>query len=492
MRKIILAKLRNNKGYFVKATAMLLIGNSSLVHAGQIEDRIISKVVQAYGAEALTKAKSITVHDKKKLLYTNQGSRPGFTEINKNNVSFTVDFENQRKSLVSWESSGRGTRLTKTVFDGGRGFVYDLYHKTYDENEHLDFTNVGASIVRTHDTLLAHLAWNSKNTAEYVGEVIHRGAFHDLLKITMPTGLELTLHIHRKSGLISRMTRINSYVGEIAYIFSNHKKTTGITHSTDLQINIAGRPEFFSTDRKIEINPLLVNVFAKPLGFEKRGESMDASKMSVRTLTNGVYFAGQGHRFSLFVDVGEYFIAAGGNGDLKARFEAVKKEVGVEKPLKYQVVTHHHSDHLEGLSGVTELGTNFITVAEHVASIQNSLPEKISKDRFVLVKDYAKYANGSIEVYNMSSTHSDQNLLIYIPKAKLMFTADHFSTDLKIGLPNADKGTVILKGEINRLNLDVEKLLGAHGARILTMSDLQRVVDNYSEAKCPEAITVCN
>ena len=270
MRKIIQATLRNNKAYFIKFVAMLLIGNMFLAQAEQIEDRIISKVVQAYGAEALIKAKSITVHDKKKFLYTNQGARSGFTEVNKNNISFTIDFENQRKSLVSWESSGRGNRLTKTVFDGERGFVYDLYHNTYYENDQLDFFNVGASIVLTHDTLLAHLAWKHKDTVEYAGEVIHRGAFHDLLKIKSPTGLELTLHIHRKSGFIARMTRTNSYVGEIVYVFSNHKNTTEITHSTDLQINIAGHPKFFSIDRKIEINPSLVNIFAKPLDFQKK------------------------------------------------------------------------------------------------------------------------------------------------------------------------------------------------------------------------------
>ena len=219
---------------------------------------------------------------------------------------------------------------------------------------------------------------------------------------------------------------------------------------------------------------------------------MDTSKMSVRTLASGVYFAGKEHRFSLFVDVGAYFIGAGGSRGLKARFEAVKKKMGIEKPLKYQVVTHHHSDHIEGLSSITELGTNFITVGEHIASIQDSLPKKLSKDRFIIVKDNAKYANGLVEVYNMSSTHSDQNLLTYIPKVKLMFTADHFSTDLKTDLPNADKGTVILMDEINRLNLDIEKFLGAHGARILTMSDLKKVVGHYSEAKCPKGITVCN
>jgi glyoxylase-like metal-dependent hydrolase (beta-lactamase superfamily II) len=492
MKRIMQVKLIDNIGYVVKYTAIMLLANMSLGHAGEVEDRIISKVVEAYGAEALTKAKSITIHDNYKLLYTGQGVSPNFTEINKKNVSFTIDFEKQRKSIISWESSGRGTRLNKTVFDGKKATVYDLYHNTYDENEHINFESMGASIERSHDTLLAHLAWISKSTVEYKGEIIHRGAPHDLLKLRMATGHELTLHVNRQTGLISRMTRANAHVGEIAYVFSNYKVTGGVTYAADLQVNVAGNPELFSTFRKIEINPSLVNVFDKALGFELRGEVIDTSEMSVEVLADGVYFAGQGHRFSLFVDVGEYFIAAGGNSGLHARFEAVKKKAGVDKPLKYQVVTHHHSDHLEGLNDVTKLGTSFITVSEHIASIQASLEENISEDRFILVNNKAKYSNGMVEVFNMPSTHSDQNLLIYIPKAKLMFTADHFSTDLKMGLPNADKGTVILRNEITRLNLGVERFLGAHGPRVLTISDLHKAVDSYSKGRCPKGITVCN
>ena len=41
----------------------------------------------------------------------------------------------------------------------------------------------------------------------------------------------------------------------------------------------------------------------------------------------------------------------------------------VDRPLRYQVVTHHHSDHLGGIGEALDLGATLVTVAGNVEPI---------------------------------------------------------------------------------------------------------------------------
>ena len=493
MTKIIYSQTGNNIRGLLKTSMafIMLVLYTSSVQAQQNKDEVVANLINAYGGDKLTSLNSISIQDRYKLFYTGQGVSPNRTEITKNNIELIIDFEHGRKSLTSWESKERGDRLTKTVFDGTKGRIYDLFHHTYDESAHFNFANTGASIIRSHDTLLAHLVWRAQSSVKYIGESNYLTVPHELLTVQMEAGPMLTLHINKETSLISKMTRSNPYYGEITYLFSNYKVTDGITHASDLQINIAGKPDLISVARKIEVNPNVESEFITPSNLNHRGETIDASKMTVHTLADNIYFVGQGHRFSLFIDVGEHFIAVGGHRGLKARYDAVIQKAGIEKPLKYQVVTHHHSDHLSGMTDASELGADFITVDAHVSSIQQALKKPISDDRFTLVNNGATFADGKVKVFNMPSTHSDQNLFVYLPKAKLIFVADHFSTDLKTGLPHADKGTVILRKQVDELQLDVERFVSSHGSRILTISDLHTVAASYSDGICPTDIWVC-
>lgn len=480
---------------FKRINALLLTGvMSAHLFAATVsaqEDAVIAKVVAAYGGKALINAENISIYNNAKRLYREQGQSAHFTEVFQRNVSFTIDFINRRKNLTEWESKERGDRLTQMVFDGSNGRSYDLYHHTYTENNGVNYSNLGSHIIRSHDTLLAHTVWHNKDSVTYVEEAMFRAEPHEKLLLVMGAGVELTLFINKNTGLISKMTRENDYVGQLTYVFSNYQKTDGVTYASDFQLNIAGEPEVISTSRNIKVNHSLESVFAKPQSFTKRGDIIDTSKMKVWVMDQGVYYVGQGHRFSLFIDSGKYFVAAGGNSGLKARFEALLKATSVDKPLKYQVVTHHHSDHLAGMNDAADLGAIFITVADHITALQNAISQPLPKNRFLLVNEKSEYGGGIAKIHYMSSTHSKHNLLLYAPRAKVMFTADHFSSDLKTELPNPDKGTVILRNEIMSKQLDIERFVGAHGARVLTLQDLHSVANSYRKKICPTGIIVC-
>ena len=97
----------------------------------------------------------------------------------------------------------------------------------------------------------------------------------------------------------------------------------------------------------------------------------------------------------------------------------------------------------------------------------------------------------AVQVYNMSSSHSNQNLFSYIPSVGLLFCTDHFSSDLLYDLPYPDKGTLTLRKTIEQLGIEPKVFVGSHGARPLTMSDLRTVTDSYRSHDCPADISIC-
>jgi len=164
----------------------------------------------------------------------------------------------------------------------------------------------------------------------------------------------------------------------------------------------------------------------------------------------------------------------------------MKAFAGVDKPLKYQVVSHHHIDHLGGMKEAAELGANFVTVKEHVGSVRESAGVEIADDRFILVDGSGSVAGGKVKVMDFPSGHSNHMLVSYIPGAKIAFTADTFFSRQEAGAPSGYKGLKSLKRAFLDYRFDVEHLAAAHSGRVLTAADLDAAINNIAEdAVCP-------
>ena len=100
----------------------------------------------------------------------------------------------------------------------------------------------------------------------------------------------------------------------------------------------------------------------------------------VKKLANNVYHAGKGRSFTLFINSDDYFIASGGHSGLTEAFKAVKDFSGIEKPLKFIISTHHHSEHIPSLREATALGEKIITVEQHLSALKKDIPEEHGKE----------------------------------------------------------------------------------------------------------------
>ncbi len=460
--------------------------------AGPAEDALIDKVVQAYGGEAVSSARSLIIRNHNKIIPFGQSAGPDVLDISDGRTELVIDLENRRKSFSSWNKNRAGTFLTQTVFADDAAYTLDHVNKTRAANQNAVFDAIGGGTVRSVDLTLVYVLLDNRDQAQAAGSSVIKGTPHSALTFPMEGSPDLTIHINDQTGLITRMTRENAQFGTLSYNFSDHVSDGGVMYATQANFQIAGQANTLSVFREIAVNTATDAMFPDGDGYREAGAQIDRSEMTVRDLGQGIFYVGQNIGFSIFVDAGDHYVASGGYAALTQRFEALQEHTGTEKPLRYQIVTHHHSDHVGGMGEAVALNASLITVAEHVAPIQASLESPLADDRFMLVDGRATLAGGKIEVFDIGTAHSNHYLLVYLPELNLVFSADHFSTALEEGLPPANKNMTTFRTAVEALNLDIDGFLGAHGPRMLTMSDLRRATDGYREVVCPNNAAICS
>ena len=85
----------------------------------------------------------------------------------------------------------------------------------------------------------------------------------------------------------------------------------------------------------------------------------------------------------------------------------------------------------------------------------------------------------TVELYDIGPTpHVEHLLVAYLPKEKILFEADHFPQPRTGPLPPAVPATMAFAAALARLNLDVDRIVGAHSSRIGNLAELQAVIDS--------------
>jgi len=461
------------------------------VVANTAKDKILEKISQAYGGKILSGASSISITDFNKGPWLGQSENPGVPEIWRINEILTIDFENKRKSMLSWRVSRTSKDLDRFVFDGEKGRIDDILNKKYAEQDWLTYDSLGRSVSGRSDTMIAYELAGKEVKTSYDGETMYRGIVHQKLKIGKGANTEKTLYINKASGLIAKVIRQHPRAGELVYVFSNHKTSNGITYAEDMNFFVDGKLRLLSVERYVEINPSLENVVFELTDYQAWGDTYNGMKRSINQLADNVYHIGKGGLFTLFADAGDYFIASGGGTELKNNFQALKKFTGMDKPIKYLIITHHHTGQLRVLNEGIALGANIVTVKEHLPIIKDYLSKNNINDAVTLINGKASFGNNTVQVYDIATAHSEHYLAIYLPKSRIIFGEDHFATELKTAMPRVHKDMVNFGQAIKALNIPVESYVDASSPRQLSKAEFNAATDTYKNITCPQGYPVC-
>jgi glyoxylase-like metal-dependent hydrolase (beta-lactamase superfamily II) len=149
------------------------------------------------------------------------------------------------------------------------------------------------------------------------------------------------------------------------------------------------------------------------------------------------------------------------------------------KPIRYGVISHHHLDHTSGLAEAVAEGITIVTPDVNKAYLQNALstprtlaPDALAKsgrkpqiEGFTGDKRVFQDGTRTVEIHVIKGLpHADGLVVAWLPKEKILAYADMFN------LPTAEQpvpnppvtGTQVFVANMERLNLDAERIMSVH------------------------------
>jgi glyoxylase-like metal-dependent hydrolase (beta-lactamase superfamily II) len=195
-------------------------------------------------------------------------------------------------------------------------------------------------------------------------------------------------------------------------------------------------------------------------------------------LGDGLYrlTTGPGSYDSVIVEFKDYtmMLEAGQSEARALAYVAETKKLIPNKPIRYVMNTHPHSDHTGGLPVLVAEGAIIITQKNNEVFLDKALntPRTLMTDtlaknprkaKFETVLEKKVYSDGTrtVEMYHVfPAPHSNGLIIAYIPKEKVLFQGD-FSVNP--GEP-ANDHVKALAPVLERLNLDFDRYINVHAS----------------------------
>jgi glyoxylase-like metal-dependent hydrolase (beta-lactamase superfamily II) len=201
--------------------------------------------------------------------------------------------------------------------------------------------------------------------------------------------------------------------------------------------------------------------------------------MTVTTekLGDGVFrlTTGNGSYDSVIVEFKDYImmLEAGQSEARALAYVAETKKMYPNKPIRYVMNTHPHSDHTGGLPVLVAEGATIIThknneeffsraLSTPLTLLNDSLATKPTKVKIETVSEKKVYTDGTrrVELYHIyPAPHSNGLLVAYLPKERVLFQGD-FSLPAP-GQPANDHVKALVPA-LEKLNLDFERYINVH------------------------------
>ncbi len=158
------------------------------------------------------------------------------------------------------------------------------------------------------------------------------------------------------------------------------------------------------------------------------------------------------------------------------------------QPIKYLIYSHHHYDHIAGGKAFKDAGARIIAhknVKTHLAPLGD--PNTVLPDESFDGKKTITLGGTTVELLYLGANHSDSNIVIRLPKEKIVFVVDTIPVGTFPGRGMIDFFPVETESFIKKVvALDWDRLIPGHpgqpAGRLGTKQDAQNVLTLYQEA----------
>ncbi|MBD1580684.1 hypothetical protein [Pseudoalteromonas sp. S16_S37] len=479
--------------------AFLLVLLSTATWAGPKAQQIINRAISTYGGAKLTELNSITVRDTQLHFsqwqsgHVLQGDMVSY--LNEQQLEFAIDFSNQRKVfkrattyLVGAHSSNSPSVLHR-LYSDGKGYGIDHALEQTIASQRVTFANADLGQSQLVDTLIVKQLNDDKAASLWSDIAFIQGQAHDVLTVFAGTKQEYVVYINQQTGYLARVLKRQGGQ-QISYDFLNHQQSQGLVWAKQLFAGTEKGPLFYLSAREVSFNATDNMLFLLPEHYKPRPavSPVDVSKRTIRALAQGVYYVGQDWSYSLFIDVGDYFISAGAwqmdeqSQDWLSNVALLRQTTGNNKPIKQHVISHHHTDHLMGVKDVLAQGAALVMHPNHAAAVQAHLNNPLLAEQLIKVSEHGQLAAGKVQLFDVPNSHANHNLVIYLPEHKLLFTEDMFGSSFKKAFnspsnwPDVDTyhRLAVLMDKMAELGIEVEQLVSSHHYRVSNKADIEQ------------------
>ena len=158
-------------------------------------------------------------------------------------------------------------------------------------------------------------------------------------------------------------------------------------------------------------------------------------------------------------------------------------------PVRYVIYSHQHFDHIAGGKPFKDLGATFVSHArakDWLVKLKH--PDVVIPDEVVSDKGRTITLGGTtLELHYLGRNHSDNTLVMRLPKEKIIFTVDWVPVGAVPGLGMIDSYPLEYEDSLKKLlAMDWERMIPGHpgqpGARLGTKKDVQDLITLMQEA----------
>jgi glyoxylase-like metal-dependent hydrolase (beta-lactamase superfamily II) len=321
-----------------------------------------------------------------------------------------------------------------------------------------------------------------------------RGVKKSFVTVTTPTKATFTGTLNEQHFVERIETWFdNPVLGDMAYeaVFENYKDFGGVKFPTRILHRSAGYP--ILEVNVTEVRPNAPVSIAVPDNI-RQARPPTTGPLQAEAVSEGVWIV-PGNARSVAVEFADHVVVLDGpetETRSLAVIDAIRRAVPA-KPIRYVVNTHSHFDHAGGLRTYAAEGATVIThrdnipFYEQVWSNRRSInPDRLAKSgrkavfEGVVGSRILSDLSRTLAIYHYAGNmHNPGMLMVHLPKERMLFEADSFTPPANLNAPpNGFANLVHFHDAVQRLRLDVDQIIPAHG-RITTMADMRMVVEMF-------------
>jgi glyoxylase-like metal-dependent hydrolase (beta-lactamase superfamily II) len=457
--------------------SLLLTGvlASSLVCADNLTEKnvekahaIIDAAIAAYGGEDGIGRLNTLLVEFESINYSVDQSRSAEPPWDKSeSTGFrAIDLDNSIFVNRATNAGGGFEAYNGTIINADESYQLDFRAGTVAKIAEPDFATTSGPFVRITPALLVRTLQDRSANAYYLGDAEVDGEVYDVVGFSMTVGPAITLYFDKQDHLLRRSERLFPQVGLVQYEFLDYEIIAGIPFNKTYKLFLNGDPNSEQHNVRTEVNKPLDELLVVDANLEAI-PVVEPDPLSRQEIADGVWLIGGNNTYAMFVDMGDYVFAAGGTAGIPDRIESLREVVG-GKPIKYGMLTHHHFDHVMGVSAYESEGATLIAATAH-----EQVARRAAEDG-----DALKVDSRTVEIIDIGPTaHTEHLLVAYLPDEGILFEADHFALPRVGPIPPAVTSTQTFAEALGREELGVKKIYSAHSPRAATMDDLREALE---------------